>query len=94
MDKFHSTLLYRLHNQQKEYPSPKGKYLKEVLNKFGMEECALLNTEMVTIFKLCKYDESLKVALTMYLSIIGNLFYLKTLRPDIMKFVGVVGRYQ
>jgi hypothetical protein len=37
------------------------KYLKEMLNKFGMEDCKLVGTPMVTRCKLSKNDESKSV---------------------------------
>jgi hypothetical protein len=34
------------------------KYIKEMLKKFGMEDCKPVSTPMVTSYKLRKYDES------------------------------------
>lgn len=71
-----------------------SKYLKEVLKKFGMEECSLVSTPMVTSCKLCKINESPKVDQTFYRSIIGSLLYLIASRPDIMLEVCIVGIFQ
>lgn len=54
----------------------------------------LVNTPMVTSCKLNKIHESPEVDQTLYMSIIGNLLYLTTIRLDIMKMVGIVGRFQ
>jgi len=42
------------------------KYIKETLNKFIMEDCAQVNTPMVTSCKLSKDDESLEENQTSY----------------------------
>ena len=60
------------------------KYLKHILKRYGMEECAPLSTPMTTNCKLSKDDESPPVDATLYRSIIGALLYLTTTRPDIM----------
>ena len=35
-----------------------SKYIKEMLNKFGMEDCKPVSTPMITTCKLSKDDES------------------------------------
>ena len=52
-----------------------GKYLKEMLNKFGIEECSLVSTPMVIGCKVSKLDEYPTMEHTLYRSIIGNLLY-------------------
>jgi hypothetical protein len=70
------------------------KYIKEMLKKFRMEDCAPVNTPMVTGCKLSKDDESLEENQTLYRSMIGNLLYVMTSRPDIMQAVGLVAWFQ
>jgi len=70
------------------------KYLKDMLKRYGMEECAPLSTPMTTNCKLSKDDESPPVDATLYRSIIGALLYLPATKPDIMQAVEMVGRFQ
>jgi len=70
------------------------KYLKDMLKKYGMEDCAPMSTPMTTNCKLSKDDDSPLVDATHYRSIIGALLYLIATRLDIMQAVGMVGRFQ
>jgi hypothetical protein len=70
------------------------KYLKEMLKKFQMDDSSPVSTPMVVGCKLSKYDMSPNVDQRIYRSMIGNLLYITTSRPDIMQAVGMVGRYQ
>jgi len=69
------------------------KYLKDMLKWFGMEECALVSTPMITRCKLSQDDESLEVASTLYKFMIRSILYLITSRPYIMQVVGMVVRF-
>eukprot|EP00253_Pinus_taeda_P026059 PITA_26059 len=72
-----------------------AKYLKDMLKRYGMEECAPMSTPMTTNCKLSKNDDYPPVDATHYrLSIIGAFLYLTATRPDIMQAVGMVGRFQ
>ena len=71
-----------------------SKYLKEMLSKFGMADCAPIGTPMNTNCKLNKDDQSPLVDATHYRSMIGSLLYLTASRPDIMLEVGIVARFQ
>ena len=71
-----------------------AKYLKDMLKRYGMEDCAPMSTPMTTDCKLSKDDDSPPVDATHYRSIIGALLYLTATRPDIMQAVGMVGRFQ
>ena len=64
-----------------------------MLKKFGMEDCKLVSTPMITGCKLSKDDES-KVDQKLYRSMIGSLLYVTTSRPDVMQAVGLVARFQ
>jgi hypothetical protein len=74
--------------------SSKLSFLKIKLKKFKMEDCALVNTPMITGCKLRKDDESLEENQTLYRSMIGSLLYVTTSRSDIMQVVGLVARFQ
>ena len=71
-----------------------AKYIKEMLKKFGMEDCKLVSTPMITGCKLSKDDESKEVDQNMYRSMIGSLMYVTTLRPHVMQGVRLVARFQ
>eukprot|EP00253_Pinus_taeda_P026336 PITA_26336 len=70
------------------------KYLKDMLKKYGMEDCAPMSTPMTTNCKLSKDDDFPLVDATHYRSMIGALLYLTATRLDIMQAVGMVGRFQ
>jgi hypothetical protein len=59
-----------------------------------MEDSTLVSTPMVVGCKINKYDISLDVNQRTYRSMIGNILYITTSRPNIMRVVGMVGRYQ
>ena len=65
-----------------------------MLKKFKLEYSNNVNTPMVTDCKLSKDDESLEVDHTMYRSMIGILLYVTITRPDVMKLVGLIARFQ
>eukprot|EP00253_Pinus_taeda_P009887 PITA_09887 len=70
------------------------KYLKDMLKKYEMEDCAPMSTPMTTNYKLSIDVDSPLVDATHYRSMIGALLYLTATRPDIMQAVGMVGRFQ
>ena len=53
-----------------------SKYLKDMLKKYGMEDCAPMSTPMTTNCKLSKDDDSPLVDATHYRSMIRALLYL------------------
>ena len=67
------------------------KYLKQILKKYGMEECKPVSTPMITGCNLSSHDDSPTVNQPEYRSMIGSLLYLTGTRPDIMHVVGIVG---
>jgi hypothetical protein len=71
-----------------------GKYLREMLKRFQMEDSKPMGTPMVTGCKLSKDDDSPDVDQSSYQSMIGSLLYITTSRPNIMHAVGMVGRYR
>lgn len=68
-------------------------YAKEVLKKFNMSSCNPVNTPIECGIKLSKHDDSDKVDSTLFRSLVGNLRYLTSTRPDILFGVGLVSRY-
>jgi hypothetical protein len=74
----------QIHQSERGIFISQRKYLKEILKKFGMENCAPLSTPMTTSCKLNKDDDAPKIDQTMYRSMIVILLYLIASRPDIM----------
>ena len=60
-----------------------GKYVVDILKRFGMMDCKTLTTPMVSNLKLLSDASSETVNATMYRQIIGSLMYLTNTRPDI-----------
>ena len=65
----------------------------EILDKFQMKDCNLVNTPSEFGLKLNKDDGGKKVNSTLYKQIVGSLMYLTATRPDIMHAVSVISRY-
>jgi hypothetical protein len=70
------------------------KYIREMLKRFGMEDCKPVITPMQTSCKLSKDDDSKSTDQRQYRSMIDNLLYVTTSRPDVMQAVGQVARFQ
>jgi hypothetical protein len=64
------------------------KYIREMLKRFGMEDCKLVITPMQTSCKLSKDDDSKYTDQRQYRSMIGILLYVTTSRLDVMQAVG------
>jgi hypothetical protein len=70
------------------------KYIREMLKRFGMEDCKPVITPMQTSCKLNKDDDSMSTDQMKYRSMIDNLLYVISSRPDVMHAVGKVARFQ
>jgi len=70
------------------------KYLKQILNKYGMEDSKLVCTLMVIGCSLSSNDDSPTVNQPTYRSMIGSLIYLTCTKSYIMHAVGIVGIFQ
>jgi hypothetical protein len=57
------------------------KYIREMLKKFGMEDCKPVSTPMQTSCKLSKDDDSKDADQRLYRSMIGSLLYVTSSRP-------------
>jgi hypothetical protein len=66
------------------------KYIREMLKRFGMEDCKPVTTPMQTSCKLRKYDDSNSTDQRQYRSMIGSLLYVTTSKLDVMQAVGQV----
>jgi hypothetical protein len=60
------------------------KYIREMLKRFRMEYCKPVITPMQTSCKLSKDDDSKSTNERKYRSMIDNLLYVTTSRPDVM----------
>jgi hypothetical protein len=70
------------------------KYIIEMLNRFGMEDCKPVTTLMQTNCKLSKDDYSKSTDQKQYRSMIGSLLYVTTSRRYVMQAIGQVARFQ
>jgi hypothetical protein len=66
------------------------KYIREIIKRFGMENCRPVITPMQTSCNLSKDDDSKSTDQRKYRSMIGKLLYVTTYRPYVMKEVGQV----
>jgi hypothetical protein len=66
------------------------KYIREMLKRFGMEDCKPVITPMQTSCKLSKDDDTKSTDQRQYRSMIGSLLYVTASRPDVMQAVGQV----
>lgn len=74
----------QIHQSKEGFFFPQTKYIREMLKKFKMDDCNPVSTPMMVDCKPSKDDESLDANQTLYRSMIGNLLYVTTTRPDIM----------
>jgi hypothetical protein len=70
-----------------------GKYIVEILQRFGMMDCKSMATPMVVNLKLLSDSSSDLVDPTMYKQLIGSLMYLVNTRTDICFAVNTLSRY-
>ncbi|GJT59840.1 retrovirus-related pol polyprotein from transposon TNT 1-94 [Tanacetum coccineum] len=71
-----------------------SKYIKEMLEKFGLEDSKPMKTPTFSNTKLTKDEECESVDSTKYRGMIGSLLYLTASRPDIMFSVCLCARFQ
>ena len=71
-----------------------GKYAKELLKKFDMDDCKPCSTPIATNKLVMSDEKDELVDQTLYRSMIGSLLYLTASRPDIMFATCVCARSQ
>ena len=69
------------------------KYIKELLNKYGLNNAKTNHTPMATNVSLYEDTNGINVDKTMYRGMIGSLLYLTASRPDIAFSVGLCARF-
>eukprot|EP00253_Pinus_taeda_P028421 PITA_28421 len=70
-----------------------ARYVNQVLSRFNMQECKAAITPTIMGLKLSREDSSKDFDLSLYKSIVDNLMYLTTTRPDIMYAVSLISRF-
>ena len=71
-----------------------GKYIKDMLKKFGMNEAKAISTPMGTNGNLDSDASGNMVDQKLYRSMIGSLLYVTVSRPDVMFSVCMCVRFQ
>ncbi|GKE28357.1 retrovirus-related pol polyprotein from transposon TNT 1-94, partial [Tanacetum coccineum] len=71
-----------------------SKFSLEILNKFGMDSCDLVDTPMVDQLKLDEDPLGIPIDQTQFCSMVGSLMYLTTSKPDLVFVVCMCVRYQ
>jgi hypothetical protein len=71
-----------------------GKYIKDVLKKFGMTDSKAISTPMETNGNLDSDASGNMVDQKLYQSMIGSLLYVTTSRPNVMFSVCMFARFQ
>jgi hypothetical protein len=71
-----------------------GKYIKDMLKKFGMDDAKAISTPMGTNENMDSAASGNMVDQKMYRSIIGSLLYVTASRPDVMFSVCMCARFQ
>jgi hypothetical protein len=69
------------------------KYIGELLNKFGMDECNLVSTPMEQNFKLTSKEGNEFEDATKYRRLVGSLIYLITTIPYISFVFSILSRF-
>jgi len=70
-----------------------GKYVRELLRKFRMDQCNAVSVPMQQNLKLHLNDGSNEADGTLYRQLVGSLNYLTTTRPDIAYSVSVLSQF-
>ncbi|GJS79876.1 retrovirus-related pol polyprotein from transposon TNT 1-94 [Tanacetum coccineum] len=71
-----------------------SKFALEILKKFGMDSCDLVDTPMVDRLKLDEDPLGIPVDQTRFRSMVGSLMYLTASRPDLVFALCMYARYQ
>eukprot|EP00253_Pinus_taeda_P012469 PITA_12469 len=70
-----------------------GKYARNLLEKFSMDQCRTATTPLQQNLKLSSDDDTKEVDATMYRQLVGSLIYLTTTRPDLAYSVSVLSQF-
>ena len=70
-----------------------GKYVVEILKRFGMQDCRARATSMVSNWKKIDASKSEGVDATLYRQLIGSLMYLVNTRPNLCFAVNTLSQF-
>eukprot|EP00253_Pinus_taeda_P029726 PITA_29726 len=70
-----------------------GRYATKILKRFGMGDCRLMATPMITNWNRIDASEDKDVGPTLYRQLIGSLMYLVNTRPDICYAVNTLSQF-
>eukprot|EP00253_Pinus_taeda_P008453 PITA_08453 len=70
-----------------------GKYARNLLERFRMEQCKTAATPLQQNLKLSSDDGTKQVDATLYRHLVGSLIYLTTTRPDLAYSVSVPSQF-
>jgi hypothetical protein len=70
-----------------------GKYIKDILKKFGMDDAKVISTPMGTNGNLDSDASGNMMDQKLYRFMIGNLLYLTASRPDVMFSICMCARF-
>ncbi|TXG67201.1 hypothetical protein EZV62_008476 [Acer yangbiense] len=93
LGELHHFLGIEVHQSKNGFFTSQENYAKEILRKFKMENANPVSTSCITGLKLSKNGEGKLVDSTLFQSLVGNLMYLTTTRPDIMYDVSLISRF-
>eukprot|EP00253_Pinus_taeda_P013451 PITA_13451 len=71
----------------------RGKYARNLLEKFGMDRCRSAATPLQQNLKFSSDDGTKEVDATLYRELVGSLIYLTTTRPDLAYSVSVLSQF-
>ena len=83
LNTMHYLLALEVWQKPREILLSQGKYVVEILKRFGMMDCKSMTTPMTTNLKLFGDTTSDRVDATLYRKMIGLLMYLTNMRPNI-----------
>lgn len=89
----HYFLVFEVWHKLSEIMLSQGKYVVEILKRFGMMDSKSMSTLMTMNLKLLGDTTSETVDATLYKKIIGSLMYLMNTRPDICFVVNTLSQY-
>ena len=70
-----------------------SKYIREILERFDMQECKAASTPLNQNVKLSSVDETKEVNGTLYRQLVGSLNYLTTTGPNISYSVNILSQF-
>jgi len=93
LGRMHYFLGLEVWQQKGEIFLGQGRYVTEILKRFGMGECSPMATPMITNWKKIDALEDKDVDLTLYRQRIGSLMYLVNTRPNICYAINTLSQF-